>query len=79
MNSIYMAIFLHCFEIQFNYTRDAATYIYIYVYIYKCTCNSTAKFIFGAFIAHQCKQFNLALFYILKHSLLYFQDLKQFF
>lgn len=34
MNSIYMAIFLHCFEIQFNYTRDAATYIYIYTYIY---------------------------------------------
>ena len=79
MNSIYMSIFLHCFEIQFNYTSDAATYIYIYVYIYKCTCNSTVKFIFGAFIAHQCKQFNLALFYILKHSLLYFQDLQQFF
>lgn len=72
MNSIYRSIFLHCLEIQFNYTSDAATYIY------KCTCNSTVKFIFGAFIAHQCKQFNLALFYILKHSLLYFQDLKQF-
>lgn len=69
-----MSMFLHCLEIQFNYTSDAATYIYIY----KCTCNSTVKFIFGAFIAHQCKQFNLALFYILKHSLLYFQDLKQF-
>lgn len=34
MNSIYMSILLHCLEIQFNYTSDAATYIYIYTYIY---------------------------------------------
>lgn len=33
MNSIYMSIFLHCLEIQFNYTSDAATYIYINVLV----------------------------------------------
>lgn len=70
-----MSIFLQCLEIQFT---TQVMQQHIYMYIYKCTCNSTVKFIFGAFIAHQCKQFNLALFYILKHSLLYFQDLKQF-
>lgn len=73
MNNIYTSIF-HWLEIQFNYTSDA----HIYRFMYKRTCDSTVKFIFGAFRAHQCKQFNLALFYILKHSLLYFQDLKQF-
>lgn len=72
MNNIYTSIF-HWLEIQFNYTSDGQR-----IYIYKCTCDSTVKFVFGAFRAHQCKQFNLALFYSLKHSLLYFQDLKQF-
>lgn len=34
MNSIYMSIFFHCLEIQFNYTSDTATYICVYMYVY---------------------------------------------
>ena len=72
MNSMYMSQFLFT-VLKYNLTTQV-----MQQHIYKCTCNSTVKFNFSAFTAHQCKQFYLALFYILKHSLLYFQDLKQF-
>lgn len=72
MNSIYMSQFFFT-VLKYNLTTQV-----MQQHIYKCNCNSTVKFNFSAFTAHQCKQFYLALFYILKHSLLYFQHLKQF-
>lgn len=58
----------HIYTYMYIHTQ---TYIHIPTYACKCNCNSTVKFL-------QCKQFYLALFYFLKHSL-WFKELKQFF